>query len=108
MARIARRYFWASPLIGLLAIVGGLFEGLGISFLVPFLSTLSGAGDATLPGPLRVISAAASSYTGNTKFAIITAAILCCVLLRSAIQMASNAFAAWVDSRIGHDIRCAL
>ncbi len=107
LSSLARRYFWASSAVAFLAIVIGLLEGVGVSFLIPFLSTLSDAPGRT-GGALGFVTRFAEGYGRNVRFLIIASTILACGLLKNSLQVLANAFAAWVDGRIGNDIRCAL
>ncbi len=86
----------------------GALEGVGVSFLIPFLSTLADSSTAAAREPLALIMHFAEGHSRTGRLLIITSVILGCVLLKSSLQVVSNAFTAWTDSRIGHDIRSAL
>jgi ATP-binding cassette, subfamily B, bacterial MsbA len=108
LASIARRYLWASTAVACLATITGLLEGVGLSLLIPFLSTMSDSAVSKGRGALLLLARFAEGYSRGTRLLIIASAILGCVLLKNVLQILANGFAAWVDGHIGHDIRCAL
>jgi subfamily B ATP-binding cassette protein MsbA len=108
LASIARRYLWASTAVASLATLVSLLEGVGLSLLIPFLSTMSDDGVPTASRALLLLTRFAQGYSRNTRLLIIASTILGCILLKNLLQVVANAFAAWLDGRIGHDIRCVL
>ncbi len=108
LARIARRYVWAAPAITVLSILTGLFEGVGISLLMPFLSTLTHTAATPSNGALALVNRFAQGYSRNGRLLLIAGAILLSSVLKNLFRTVQNAYAAWVDGRVGDDIRCAL
>ncbi|HVJ09356.1 MAG TPA: ABC transporter ATP-binding protein [Acidisarcina sp.] len=110
LAALVRRYFWTASVVTFLAMVIGVLEGFGVSLLIPLLSTF---GNSFIPskggvGALAFLGRFAQGYGRNERLLIVSAVILSCLLLKSALQVVSNTFASWVDGRVGHDIRCGL
>ena len=108
LVALARRYFGATLLVTLLAMLAGLLEGAGVGLLIPLLSTFTtdlggGSGD-----PLRFIEHLAAGHTRNQRLLIVTALIFACMVLKNVLQVIGNRLSSWVDGRVGHDIRCAL
>lgn len=109
LAALARRYLWTTFVVTLLAMAIGLLEGVGVSLLIPLLSTFTNNFSAAKDGgALALIERFAEGYTRNERLLVVSSAILTFVLIKSALQVLANAFAAWVEGRIGQDIRCAL
>jgi ABC-type multidrug transport system fused ATPase/permease subunit len=110
LAFLARRYYWTAGVVMLLAAAISLLEGFGIGLLIPLLGILSGdfSPGRTSHSPVSLLSMLASGHSRNTRLWIIAGAILAAVVLKTALQAAANAFASWVDGRIGQDIRCGL
>lgn len=109
LAALARPYLWTVFVVTFLAISIGLLEGAGISLLIPLLSTFTDNFAAEKSGGASaLIDRFAGAYSRNERLLIVTSVILGCVLLKGAFQVLANTFTAWVDGRVGHDIRCAL
>lgn len=108
LAALARRYYWTAGIVMVLAIVIGLLEGGGVSLLIPLLSTLMDTSGAKHGGALGLIGAIAEGHSRNERLVIVSGLILLFVSLKSAFQIVANRFAAWIDGRVGQDIRSAL
>lgn len=109
LAALARRYFWTAFVVTFLAISIGLLEGVGVSLLIPLLSTFANNfSTAKDGGALALIERFGQGHSRNERLLVVTSVILCFVLLKSALQVLANTFASWVDGRVGHDIRCGL
>jgi ATP-binding cassette, subfamily B, bacterial MsbA len=109
LAALMRRYLWTAGVVALLAIIIGLLEGMGVSLLIPLLSVINGASPGTQSGGIvSVIQHFADRYNPNTRLFWIISIILAFVLLKAGFQIAANIFAAWVDGRIGQDVRCGM
>jgi subfamily B ATP-binding cassette protein MsbA len=109
LAALARPYLWTAFVVTFLALSIGLLEAVGISLLIPLLSTFTDNFDAAKSGgALALIERFAGGYSRNERLLIVTSVILGCVLLKCAFQVIANTFTAWVDGRVAHDIRCAL
>jgi ATP-binding cassette, subfamily B, bacterial MsbA len=109
LAALMRRYLWTVGVVALLAIIIGLLEGMGVSLLIPLLSVINGASPGAQSGGIvAIIQHFADRYNPSTRVFWITSIILAFVLLKGGFQIAANLFAAWVDGRIGQDIRCGM
>ncbi len=109
LAALSRRYLWTAFVVTFLALSIGLLEGIGVSLLIPLLSTFTGSFSAARGGgTLGLIQRFAEGYSRNERLLIVSSVIFVFVLLKSALQVLANAFAAWVEGRVGQDIRCAL
>jgi subfamily B ATP-binding cassette protein MsbA len=109
LAAVARRYLWTAFVVTFLALSIGLLEGVGVSLLIPLLTTFTGSFSAANGGgALGLIERFAQGYSRNERLLIVSSVILAFVVLKSAFQVLANVFAAWVEGRVGQDIRCAL
>lgn len=108
LSRIVRRYLWTVPIITLLAIAIGLLDGLGVSLLVPFLSTFAKSSPASGVGVLALLQTFGESYSRNGRVILICLTIFGCICLKSLLQVAANLTASWIDGHVGHDIRSAI
>jgi subfamily B ATP-binding cassette protein MsbA len=109
LAALARPYLWTAFVVTFLALSIGLLEGVGISLLIPLLSTFTNNFAAAKSGAaLALIERLAGGYSRNERLLIVTSVILGCVLLKGVFQVIANTFTGWVVGRVGHDIRCAL
>jgi subfamily B ATP-binding cassette protein MsbA len=109
LALFARRYFWTAFVVTCLALSIGLFEGVGVSLLIPLLSTFTDS--FSVPnggGALGLIERFAEHYSRTQRIFVVGSVILAFVVLKCAFQAMSNTFSSWVEGRVGHDIRCAL
>ena len=105
---IARRYLWSAFVLTGLALWIGLLEGLGVSLLIPLLSTFSNSFSAQGAGALGFIERFAEHYGRTERLFLVSSVILAFVVLKCAFQALANAFASWIEGKIGQDIRCAL
>ena len=109
LAVVARRYFWTAFVIAFLALAIGLLEGVGVSLLIPLLSTFADSFSAAKGGGvLGLIERFAEHYSRTQRLFVVGSVITAFVVLKCAFQAMANAFASWVEGRVGHDIRCAL
>jgi subfamily B ATP-binding cassette protein MsbA len=109
LAALSRRYFWTVFVVTFLALAIGLLEGVGVSLLIPLLSTFTGSFSAARGGgALGLIQRFAEGYSRNERLLVVSSVIFAFVVLKSTFQVLANTFAAWVEGRVGHDIRCAL
>ncbi len=108
LAAIARRYLWTALVVTILATSTGLLEGVGVGLLIPLLSTFTNDLNTTSTGALGIIQRFAQGHSRQERVLIVCSVIFGCMLLKSALQIAANRFASWVDGAVGHDIRRAL
>jgi ATP-binding cassette, subfamily B, bacterial MsbA len=105
---IMGRYLWGLPVVVALAFLASLFEGCGISLLIPLVSTLLSTTPTALPGPLSVISDLLYRYQPTDRLLIAGGVILSFVLLKGVVQTIYGSFIGWLEGRISHDVRSAL
>lgn len=105
---LVRRYLWAAPAVAAFSIVVGLLEGAGVGLLIPFLSTLTDSSARSGNGMLALIERFAQGSDRNGRLLIITSTIFGCLVLKSVLQVISGTLTAWIDGRLGQDIRSAL
>jgi subfamily B ATP-binding cassette protein MsbA len=109
LAALIRRYLWTAGVVALLATIIGLLEGMGVSLLIPLLSVISGPSpNVHSGGVVAAIQHFADQYSPIERSLCITGVILAFVLLKGGFQIAANVFTAWVEGRIGQDVRCGL
>jgi subfamily B ATP-binding cassette protein MsbA len=108
LSRLVRRYLWTVPVVALLAIAIGLLDGLGVSLLIPFLSILSRSSPASGTGALALLQKFGEGYSRDGRIILICVTILGCILVKGVLQVVANLTAAWIDVRVGHDIRSAI
>jgi subfamily B ATP-binding cassette protein MsbA len=109
LAALSRRYLWTAFVVTFLALSIGLLEGVGVSLLIPLLSTFTGSFSAPGGGgALGLIQRFAEGYSRTERLLIVSSVIFAFVVLKSTFQVLANTFAAWVEGRVGQDIRCAL
>ena len=109
LASILRRYRWSVPLIIAGGVLSSLREGIGSSLLAPLLATMMPSGNLVgAPWPLRRLAELADVFGERYRLLMLAGAILALVLLKATVQSSNAIFLAWVDTRIGHDIRASL
>jgi subfamily B ATP-binding cassette protein MsbA len=109
LTALSRRYLWTAFVVTFLALSIGLLEGVGVSLLIPLLSTFTGSTSApTTGGALGRIQRFAAGYSRDQRLLVVTSVIFAFVVLKSAFQALANAFESWVEGRVGHHMRCSL
>jgi ATP-binding cassette, subfamily B, bacterial MsbA len=109
LAALLRRHLWTAAIVAVLAVVIGLLEGLGLSLLIPVLSILSGpSGQMPSRGFVGFILRIGNGSNPDRRLLLGLSVIFLTIVLKAALQAAANTFTAWVDGRIGHEIRCGL
>src|SRR5205085_3014668 len=97
------------PLVAALGLLASLLEGAGIGLFIPLIALLlSNSGGATVPPLLTNVAALFEGYEPQTRAAILAGAIFALILLKGAVQAANDYLAAWVQGRIGIQIRTAI
>ena len=77
--------------------------------LIPALSLLlSDPGIGEAQGPLGFLFQFASMLDEDVRLLAITATMFALVVAKAVIQTANGIFAAWIDGKASHDIRCDL
>jgi len=95
LAALSRRYLWTAFVVTFLALSIGLLEGVGVSLLIPLLSTFTGSFSAARGGgALGLIQRFAQGYSRNERLLIVSSVILAFVVLKSIFQVLANTFAA--------------
>ncbi len=108
LSALARRYFWTASIVTLLALSTGLLEGVGVGLLIPLLSTFTNDLNSRQGGLLGLVQRFGGNHPPHQRVLMVSAVILSCMLLKSALQIVANRFASWVDGAVGHDIRSQL
>lgn len=108
LSRIARRYAWTVPLVALFGIINGLFEGLGISLLIPMLGGLLNDRGLALDGPFGVLARFGDQLAPRERLLAIATLMLALMVMKGALQALTRIFIVSVDGRAGDDIRRAL
>jgi subfamily B ATP-binding cassette protein MsbA len=97
------------PLVAALGLLASLLEGAGIGLFIPLIALLlSNSGGGAAPPLLRNVAALFDGYEPQTRAAILAGAILALILLKGAVQAANDCLSAWVQGRIGVQIRTAV
>ena len=105
---LVHRYLWAAPAVAAFSIVIGVLEGVGVGLLIPFLSTLTDSSARSGSRFLALVEHFAQGHDRNGRLFVITFTIFACLLLKSVLQIVSGGLTAWIDGRLGQDIRSAL
>jgi ATP-binding cassette, subfamily B, bacterial MsbA len=106
---ILMRYAWSIPIVAILGFAGSLLEGLGIGLLIPLLSTLLDSGRLVSGNALLApLMALVDSVAPGERLVSISAVIVCLLVLKGVVQAVNSTFIAWVDGRVGNEIRLAL
>jgi len=97
------------PLVAALGLLASLLEGAGIGLFIPLIALLlSNSGGGAVPSLLGSVAALFDGFEPRTRAAILAGAIFALILLKGAIQAANDCLAAWVQGRIGVQIRTAV
>lgn len=106
---ILKRYAWSIPIVAILGFIGSLLEGLGIGLLIPLLSTLLDSGSLVSGNALLApLTALVDLVPPGKRLIAISAAMVSLLVLKGIVQAANTTFIAWVDGRVGDEIRQAL
>jgi subfamily B ATP-binding cassette protein MsbA len=108
LASLARGYYWTAGVVMILAMLIALLEGVGVSLLIPLLSTLTNNSNSPSGGLFAIISRIAEGHSRNERLLIVSSLILFFVTMKTVCQITANIFAAWVDGHVGQAIRSAL
>jgi subfamily B ATP-binding cassette protein MsbA len=101
-------YPWVLPCIILLGTVASLAEGIGIGLLIPLLGALM-AGHAAQSGMLTSrFYEYASIFPEDVRLIVITATIICLVVMKSMIHFGYLGILSWSSSKVAHDLRLRL
>lgn len=101
-----RRLWRFLPLVAALGLLASLLEGAGIGLFIPLISLLlSNSPDANLPPLLAKFGGQLSGLDPHDAAAILAGAILALILLNGLVRAANDSLAAYVEGRIGSDIR---
>ncbi len=103
-----RIYPWAAPTIVMLGVASSLAEGLGISLLIPFLTSLD---SEQLPADgaqsyLRFYYQLLEGFDPDVRPFVISALIFGAILLKVLTAYLCTVQVGWLNSRIVHRLRC--
>jgi subfamily B ATP-binding cassette protein MsbA len=97
------------PLVAALGLLASLLEGAGIGLFIPLIALLlSNSSGGAVPPLLGNVVALFDGYEPQTRAAILAGAIFALILLKGAVQATNDCLAAWVQGRIGVQIRTAV
>lgn len=97
---------WVLPLCAGLGFAASVLEGLGIGLLIPLIGLMAPPdGAAAEAGFVRALTALVADLPGELRAGLVGAAIVALVMLRAAVVFANTAFNAWLETRIGHELR---
>jgi len=97
------------PLVGALGLLASLLEGAGIGLFIPLIALFSSnPGGSGAPSLIGAVAAQFDGYEPQTRAAILALTIFVLILLKGVLQAANDSLAAYVEGRIGSDIRQAV
>jgi subfamily B ATP-binding cassette protein MsbA len=106
---LARKYARFLPLVAGFGFFASLFETVGIGLLIPLVGMAFASSVPTgLPRPLRWLVDQLGSAGAPGTVAAIGGMILLLILLKGALQAANASLIAWLEGRVGRDMRNAL
>jgi subfamily B ATP-binding cassette protein MsbA len=105
---IASRYLWSVPIVAVLGVLASIFEGLGISLLLPLSTQILADEKKTDVSGLLVHFYDLADWFGGNRVLSFSALIFCSIVLKGIVQVGNQIFIGWVDGRASHEIRCAL
>jgi ATP-binding cassette, subfamily B, bacterial MsbA len=104
-----RPYPWAVPSLVGLSLLASLVEGIGIGLMIPLLDVMLGTGSSIPSGPLgQVMQQIGSFASSGTRLAMLAAAILTLIALKTVVMVANAVVAARITGRVTHDLRVGL
>ncbi|MGX7896309.1 ABC transporter ATP-binding protein [Tsuneonella sp. HG222] len=109
LAPLLRRSAYTLPLVALAGLAAGIFEGIGITFIIPLLGMLTPGGiPAELPGPLAEVGKVLASQDRETRLLVFGAAMIGFILLKGIVQGLNESYIFHLYSRLANDVRQAL
>jgi ATP-binding cassette, subfamily B, bacterial MsbA len=106
---VAAKYAWAVPVVAALSLLSSGLESLSITLLVPLLGSLSGqSATPRFLSPLAFIFDWGASQGALTRILVPAGLMLLLIIAKSVVQASNAVLVAWVDSRVGGDLRKAL
>lgn len=105
---ISRQYAWTVPAVAVLGFASSALEGVGITLLIPLLSTLFAAEDAATGGLFGWLTRFGSAYAPETRLVALAAVIVILMVLKSTLTYLNGVLVSWTDGRISHKMRQAL
>ena len=106
---VFERYIWFIPASVVLSLVSSVLEGFGIGLLIPLLTELLG-GTSSMPatGVARAFAEVSEIFVPEWRVLGVAGCMLGLILAKAVFQTLHWILVAWVDGRLGHDIRAAL
>lgn len=110
---VGKRYLWTVPIVAVGGLVASTLEGVGISLLIPLLSTLMPGAEppADAPGAEGVMAFLEwlpAQIDESIRLPAIAAVILFFVIIKSIVTSLNSLFIGWVDGLASHDVRRGL
>ena len=109
LAALCRPYLWSAGVVGLFATATGLLEGIGVSLLIPLISTFGlSYGTRKSSRAVALLERFGEHYSPTHRLFLVASVILGLVVLKCILQAVGSAFAVWINGRVAKDIGCAL
>jgi subfamily B ATP-binding cassette protein MsbA len=106
---MAREHLWFLPAMAVLAVLSSIFEGVGLTLIIPLVQALGGGPEnAAGAGYLGVLNKVIGSLPAESRTAIVLALIFSAVLAKSLFSYANMALLGVVYGRISHRLRRAV
>jgi subfamily B ATP-binding cassette protein MsbA len=102
---IAKRYLWTIPVVALAGFAASVLEGIGITLLVPLLSSLSSATAESQTGFLGLLYRVPLAFSPEWRLPGVAGIILGCIVLKGILQANSEILVSWIEGRVARDIR---
>ena len=106
---LAREHLWFLPAMAVLAMVSSIFEGVGLTLIIPLVQAL-GEDTGRVPdnGYLDVLDSFIASLPLGNRTATVLALIIAAVLAKSIFSYANMALLGVVYARVSHSLRQAI
>ncbi len=103
-------YPWSIPAIVTLGILSSLAEGFGISLFIPFFQSLDSASNRVANGKFLIgfLNLLFSSIPSSHRLLVIPLCIFGSIVLKSCLVYSNSILLAWLNSRIGHQLRSGI
>ncbi|MEM7355635.1 MAG: ABC transporter ATP-binding protein [Acidobacteriota bacterium] len=104
---LLRRHPWAVAGMVVLGLLEALSQGIGISLFIPFLYSLDQQAAPAVEGGLaQALTGLFDFVPAADRLLFISLAIFSLVLFKSAVSYGNSLLFGWVDTRLGHHLRC--
>lgn len=102
--RLAAAPAWAAPAVVMLGLAAAIFEGVGLSLLIPLVQMFgSDKPDGSILG--KAFEALFSAVPAAWRMTAIVAGLCAAILLKNAVALVNTYVTQWVSGRVAHRIR---